>query len=181
MAQTSTFQPSPLPSPRSLTNTSFPNHANIFSFTLSSAFFNNITYKTPTVPTLYTTLSAGDLAANVEIYGSYTHSFVLEKGQVVQIVVDNDDTGKHPFHLHGHNFQVMWRSEENAGFFADSNVTEADFPEIPMRRDTMVVYPQGFIVLRFVADNPGTLSNGFERYLTIQFVLIHIPFSQYKI
>lgn len=119
------------------------------------AFFNNITYKTPKVPTLYTVLSAGELATTAEIYGSYTRSFVLSKGDVVQIVVDNDDTGKHPFHLHGHNFQVVYRSDENAGFYADSNITEADFPFIPMRRDTMVLHPQGFMVLRFVADNPG--------------------------
>lgn len=122
----------------------------------SSAFFNNITYKTPKVPTLYTALSSGQLASNAEVYGTYTHSFVLEKGQVVQIVVDNDDTGKHPFHLHGHAFQAVWRSDDDAGHFADSNVTDADFPRIPMRRDTFVLRPQGNIVLRFRADNPGT-------------------------
>lgn len=119
------------------------------------AFFNDITYKEPKVPTLYTALSSGQTASNAAVYGKWTHSFVLEQGQVVQIVVDNDDTGKHPFHLHGHAFQAVWRSEENAGLFADSNVTEADFSQIPMRRDTFVLYPQGNIVLRFRADNPG--------------------------
>ncbi|KAK2607355.1 hypothetical protein N8I77_006034 [Diaporthe amygdali] len=119
------------------------------------AFFNNITYKAPKVPTLYTALSAGETANNALVYGSHTHSFVLQKGEIVQIVVDNDDTGKHPFHLHGHNFQAVYRSEENAGFFADSNVTEADFSQVPMRRDTFVLKPQGNIVLRFRADNPG--------------------------
>lgn len=107
------------------------------------------------MPTLYTALSSGSLATDATVYGTYTHSFVLERGQVVQIVVDNDDTGKHPFHLHGHAFQAVWRSPENAGFFADSNATDADFAPVPMRRDTFVVYPQGNIVLRFRADNPG--------------------------
>ncbi|KAI0113548.1 Cupredoxin [Nemania sp. FL0031] len=119
------------------------------------AFFNNITYKAPKVPTLYTALSAGDLATKPTVYGTYTHSFVLEKGQVVQIIVNNLDTGRHPFHLHGHNFQALYRSEEEAGTFEDSNVTSADFPAIPMRRDTLVLYPDGNIVLRFRADNPG--------------------------
>lgn len=119
------------------------------------AFFNDITYKEPKVPSLYTALSGGDLASNAAVYGKWTHSFVLEKGQVVQIVVDNADTGKHPFHLHGHAFQAVWRSEEEAGIFADSNVTEADFPRTPMKRDTFVLYPEGNIVLRFRADNPG--------------------------
>lgn len=108
------------------------------------------------MPTLYTALSSGALASDAEIYGTWTHSFVLEKGQVVQIVVDNDDTGKHPFHLHGHNFQAVWRSEEDAGSFADSGVTEDQFSQTPMRRDTFVLYPMGNIVLRFMADNPGT-------------------------
>ncbi|KAI0885377.1 multicopper oxidase [Annulohypoxylon maeteangense] len=119
------------------------------------AFFNNITYKSPKVPTLYTALSAGDLATDPTVYGSYTHSFVLEKGQIVQITVNNLDTGRHPFHLHGHHFQALYRSDEDAGTYEDAKITEADYPEIPMRRDTMVLYPTGFIVLRFRADNPG--------------------------
>ncbi|KAI6092909.1 putative ferroxidase [Hypoxylon rubiginosum] len=119
------------------------------------AFFNNITYKSPKVPSLYTVLSAGDLATNPAVYGSYTHSFVLERGQIVQIIVNNLDTGRHPFHLHGHHFQAIYRSEEDAGTFEDVGVTEADYPAMPMRRDTFVLYPTGNIVLRFRADNPG--------------------------
>lgn len=119
------------------------------------AFFNNITYKAPKVPTLYTALSAGDQAANPTVYGSYTHSFVLERGQIVQINVNNLDTGRHPFHLHGHNFQAIYRSAEDAGTFEENNPQESDFSPMPMRRDTFVLYPTGFIVLRFRADNPG--------------------------
>ncbi|GKT49915.1 iron transport multicopper oxidase FET3 [Colletotrichum spaethianum] len=120
------------------------------------AFFNNITYKAPKVPTLYTALSAGDAAAtSPEVYGDYTHSFVLERGDVVQIVVNNLDSGRHPFHLHGHDFQALYRAPEEGGTFADANVTEADFPAMPMRRDTLVVWPNGNIVLRFRANNPG--------------------------
>lgn len=120
-----------------------------------SAFFDNITYTRPKVPTLYTVLSSGEQATNPEVYGAYTHSFVLEKDQIVDIVVNNIDPGRHPFHLHGHDFQALWRSPEEAGPFADSNITSADFPLIPMRRDTFVLYPDGNIVLRFKANNPG--------------------------
>lgn len=121
-----------------------------------SAFFNNITYTAPKVPTLYTALTAGELASNPTVYGGFTNSFVLEKDQVVQITVNNLDTGRHPFHLHGHHFQAIYRSAKEAGTFADANVTEDNFPRIPMRRDTLLLYPQGNIVLRFRADNPGT-------------------------
>ncbi|EFQ33392.1 multicopper oxidase [Colletotrichum graminicola] len=119
------------------------------------AFFNNITYKAPKVPTLYTALSAGSAATNPEVYGTYTHSFVLERGDVVQVVVNNLDSGRHPFHLHGHEFQALYRAPEGGGTFASANVTEAGFPAMPMRRDTLVVWPNGNIVLRFRANNPG--------------------------
>ncbi|KKA30900.1 hypothetical protein TD95_004084 [Thielaviopsis punctulata] len=119
------------------------------------AFFNNITYQPPRVPSLYTALSAGDLATDARIYGEFTNPFVLDKGEVVEIVLNNLDTGKHPFHLHGHDFQIVHRSAEEAGPFADEGVAEEDLDPIPVRRDTVVVWPEGNVVLRFVADNPG--------------------------
>lgn len=118
-----------------------------------SAFFNNISYVTPKVPTLYSVASSGALANDVTIYGSDSNVFVLEKDQVIEIVLNNEDAGKHPFHLHGHNFQVVYRSDEDAGFYDPSNAT--DFPASPMRRDTIMVRPQGNFVIRFRADNPG--------------------------
>src|SRR4051794_447128 len=87
-----------------------------------SAFFNNITYVAPKVPTLFTALTSGDAASDSVVYGEYTHPFVLEKDQVVEIIVNNIDPGKHPFHLHGHNFQSVWRSAEEAGTFQDSGI-----------------------------------------------------------
>ena len=112
------------------------------------------------MPTLYTVLSAGDLATNPMVYGEYTHPFVLEKDQIVELVVNNLDSGRHPFHLHGRAFQAVWRSEEAAGTFEDSNVDSASFSKIPMRRDTVVLFPEGNIVLRFKADNPGMYRRG---------------------
>jgi iron transport multicopper oxidase len=65
------------------------------------------------------------------------------------------DTGKHPFHLHGHNFQAIARSDEDAGTFDSTNSTQTVYPPVPMRRDTFVLRPSGYMVLRFKADNPG--------------------------
>jgi iron transport multicopper oxidase len=67
--------------------------------------------------------------------------------------LNNDDTGKHPFHLHGHGFQVITRSADNAGHYNASDKHE--FPPVPMRRDTILANPSGHFVIRFVADNPG--------------------------
>ena len=124
-------------------------HSSIIDYCLS-AFFNGVTYVRPKVPTLYTALSTGVSASNVSVYGANTNSFVLNKNDVVEIIVNNDDPGKHPFHLHGHNFQAVVRSEESAGFYIGNET----FPKVPMRRDTFMVRPNGNIVLRFRADNP---------------------------
>lgn len=116
------------------------------------AFFNDITYVRPRLPTLYTALTTGDFATNPVVYGVNSNTFVLEHNQVVEVILNNQDPGKHPFHLHGHNFQTVVRSEENAGDFDPSNVTYA---QTPMRRDVFMVRPNGHIVLRFRSDNPG--------------------------
>lgn len=128
------------------------------------AFFNNITYTGAKVPTLYTALNAGEDATNPTIYGSYTNSIVLKKNEIVQLVVNNLDSGRHPFHLHGHAFQAVFRSEEEAGIWADTKVPDKNLPSTPMRRDTLVIYPNGNIVMRFKADNPGEILSCYVKY-----------------
>ncbi|KAI2480214.1 Iron transport multicopper oxidase FET3 [Pyrenophora tritici-repentis] len=117
------------------------------------AFFNDITYVSPKVPTLYSVLSTGANATDAVIYGSNTNSFVLAQNQVVEIVLNNNDPGKHPFHLHGHVFQVVTRSAADSGPYDATNTTTPS--PTPMRRDTILVHPNGHIVLRFRSDNPG--------------------------
>lgn len=123
------------------------------------AFFNNLTYVAPKVPTLMSVLDAdSEIVGQSSIYGSNTNTFVLQRDEIVQIVLNNMDPGKHPFHLHGHNFQVVARSP--AGEDDDDPITydpelNNTFPEVPVIRDTVLVEPNGYIVLRFRADNPG--------------------------
>lgn len=119
----------------------------------NSAFFNGISYTTPVVPTLYSVLSSGVGASNPLVYGTYTNPHVLNKDSIVDIVLNNDDKGKHPFHLHGHAFQVIYRSDQDAGHFDPGN--HSAYPNTPMRRDTVAIRPGGNFVLRFKADNPG--------------------------
>ena len=64
------------------------------------------------------------------------------------------DPGKHPFHLHGHSFQAVVRGEEEAGIYNGSDIK----PDMPMKRDTFMVKPDSYIVLRFRADNPDKYS-----------------------
>lgn len=121
------------------------------------AFFNDITYVRPKVPTMYTVLSSGDLATNATVYGVNTHPLILSHNQVVEVVLNNHDTGKHPFHLHGHAFQVLERGADESGDWDPESLRNGSitFPKSPMRRDTLVVRPEGHFVIRFRSDNPG--------------------------
>lgn len=126
---------------------------------INYAFFNNLTYTKPKVPTLVTAMSSGDDANDASVYGSNVNSFVLQKDDIVEIRLNNEDTGRHPFHLHGHVFQLIDRGEgipEGEGdpvAFDPKNHT--DFPSHPLIRDTVYVNAQSYIVMRFKADNPG--------------------------
>jgi len=115
------------------------------------AYFNGITYVPQKVPTLYTALSApATYLTNPTIYGQACNPIVIPYGAIVELTVDNHDDRAHPFHLHGHNFQVVSRTSGGANFPGLSTT-----PTSPMRRDTVIVYGQGSATLRFRADNPG--------------------------
>lgn len=99
-------------------------------------------------------MSAGNLSMNPKVYGSDTNPFVFAHHDVVELVINNNDPGKHPFHLHGHTFQLVYRSEEGEGNYNESAVSASSLPKVPMKRDTVLVNPNGNMVLRFRADNP---------------------------
>lgn len=122
--------------------------------TAFSAFFSDSTYVIPKVPTIYSVMTLGDAATNAAVYGANSNAYVLNRGQVVEIIINSEDPGKHPFHLHGHNFQIIERSLEDGGSLP-ANVTDDGTPDFPIRRDTISVWPNGNARLRFVADNPG--------------------------
>jgi iron transport multicopper oxidase len=119
---------------------------------INRAIVNNVTYVAQKVPTLYTAMSAPkDVVMNPLIYGVNSNSFVLKLNQTIEIVLINEDSGNHPWHLHGHNFQVIARSPSNTPYKASA----IHPPHTPMRRDVVTVYTGGYIVLRFKVDNPG--------------------------
>ncbi|KAL2427376.1 Iron transport multicopper oxidase fetC [Exophiala dermatitidis] len=125
-------------------------HSGDFRYT-----FNGNGYRHPEVPSLYTALTSGDLATNPDVYGKSTNAFVLEHNQVVEIEIYNRHMTNHPFHLHGHHFQAVWRSPPGGGAYDASRLSDADFHQTPIRRDTIVLPAGSGAVLRFRADNPG--------------------------
>ena len=65
------------------------------------ASYNNVTYISPPVPSIFTALSMGDNALLSQVYGAQTNAFAYKHMQNVQLTVYNWDAGFHPFHLHG--------------------------------------------------------------------------------
>lgn len=114
-------------------------------------YLNGASYVDQKVPTLYSVLTApAEHLTNPAIYGSGANPYILPFGAVVEINIMNHDDRAHPFHLHGHAFQVVARSDN--GFLWPGLYEE---PATPMKRDTVTVYAQGTATIRFVADNPG--------------------------
>jgi len=139
-------------------------------YSLPSALINNVTYLGQKVPTLYTALGAPpNLKTNTGIYGQI-NPLVVNSGDIVEIVINNLTPGGHPWHMHGHQFQVVARGN------GTYNPAEAD-PH-PMVRDVAGVQPGGYVVFRFQANNPGVQLREFPDLLVLLCALVpfHLSF-----
>ncbi|KAJ2720507.1 ferroxidase fet3 [Coemansia sp. Benny D115] len=113
--------------------------------------FNNVTYVSPEVPSLLSALtSSGEARSLSQTYGKQTNAHVLKHMSVVQITVNNHDYYSHPFHLHGHVFQVV-----ETGSIRPTERIIKEAQDVPVKRDTLIVRGGHYAVLRFRADNPG--------------------------
>jgi len=136
---------------------------------INFATINDISYQAPDCPAMFTALTTGPECTNPAVYGNVSNTFILPHLHMIWLVINNGDEGGHPctipinlistvlnffvVHLHGHSFQVLYRSKDNAGFFQLDNIPE--FPMNPMRRDVLLIPPGGYAILAFRADNPG--------------------------
>lgn len=71
--------------------------------------------------------------------------------KVIDVLFDNHDEDSHPLHLHGHKFWVL----AQGGGYVDENIIENAKLKNPLRRDTASLNPFSWMLIRFVADNPG--------------------------
>ncbi|KAJ3995097.1 laccase [Lentinula boryana] len=125
----------------------YPGGATVINMTLgfnAGAFtINNYSFVSPSVPVLLQILSGTQKAQNLLPKGSV---YGLQRDQVYEInlIGGTAPGGPHPFHLHGHNFDV---------------IKSFDSPEYnfqnPARRDTTPVAAGQMTTIRFVTDNPG--------------------------
>ncbi|KAI1492540.1 Cupredoxin [Biscogniauxia mediterranea] len=115
------------------------------------ACFNGSTFIDQPVPALYSAATLGDNNTQTLAYGA-VNAFTVAYGEVLEIVVNNHDGAVHPFHLHGHQFQVVERPGSGAGDWPNRTTVAR---KSPPRRDTVSVYGHSYAVLRIVANNPG--------------------------
>lgn len=83
--------------------------------------------------------------------------YIFKLGAVVDVVIQNaitlaNNSEIHPWHLHGHDFWVLGYGE---GRF-DETTDPLKFNLVnPPSRNTVAVFPYGWVAFRFVANNPG--------------------------
>ena len=97
-------------------------------------------------------MTTGKANTNREVYG-HVHPLIVKYGEVVDIILNNYNDAIHPFHLHGHQFEVLKRPASGAGRWPGPGLDE--YNQNPPRRDTVSVYGNSYVVIRFKADNPG--------------------------
>lgn len=112
---------------------------------LSHWMFNTTSYIQPKIPTLFSAETSDD-------YDPSSIPIVLPHNSIIDLIIYNKHMSGHPFHIHGHTFQVAHRSAKSAGRY---NPNTTDLATTPIRRDTIMVPGGGSAVLRFRADNPG--------------------------
>ncbi|CAE7080286.1 unnamed protein product [Rhizoctonia solani] len=120
---------------------------------INRAMFNNVTWNTPIVPSTISALTMGEDASVQNVYGPNTQ--VVQYGDIIQMTVINWDEGKHPFHLHGHKFAIMHRSDDVTSDDPAINPPFDNNQANPIWRDTVQIEAGGSVTLRWQADNPG--------------------------
>jgi len=71
--------------------------------------------------------------------------------KVIDLIIQNFDENNHPLHLHGHKFWVLGQGH---AYFPGYENMALDLSN-PIRRDTASVEGFGWMLIRFVTDNPG--------------------------
>ncbi|KAF7352053.1 Multicopper oxidase [Mycena venus] len=101
---------------------------------------NGIVYTPPDLPTLLKIINGATVASDFNVS---EHTFILTQNEVVELRIHGADHGiTHPFHLHGHAFDIVQSASGPPNYVN------------PPRRDVIGV-EQGGVIIRFRADNPG--------------------------
>lgn len=75
---------------------------------------------------------------------------VFKRGQQVRMIINGTDMS-HPFHLHGHSFQVLGLSAAHAGKYNNDPLNLTN----PITKDTINIQENGWAVIQWQANNLG--------------------------
>ncbi|THU88238.1 laccase [Dendrothele bispora CBS 962.96] len=110
---------------------------------IAEFLMNGTQFVPPNVPVLLQILSGTQRAQDLLPTGS-VYGLPLNKSIEINLFGNGTPGGPHPFHLHGHAFDVV------KGF----DMSEPNY-ENPVRRDTTPVNGANVTTIRFRTDNPG--------------------------
>jgi laccase len=140
----------------SMNNVSFvlPN-----TFSLLQAHLFNIpgvfTADFPPYPPVQFDYTGNNIPQSLQSPVKGTKLFRLKFGSVVEIVLQGTNIfagEEHPMHLHGHDFYVLATGSGN--FDPSRDASKFNLVDPPLR-NTIGVPVRGWVVIRFVANNPG--------------------------
>jgi len=142
--------------------------------TIGKFFLNNISWTTyPYLPVLHDLTPGGVGAVN----GSNVANVVYPTAEWYDLYLANiDPAGSHPYHVHAMDMHIVG---EGRGLPTPENLANITYnTDNPLRRDTVVVPPASFHVIRLRADIPGAwivhchigwhLASGFAGVLVVQ-------------
>jgi len=113
---------------------------------VNRGYFNNVSY----VPDFSRSMLEDLALGRVHAFRKTSNVYQVPFGDEVRLVITNSDTGEHPFHLHGHAFQIL--ATGTGQYDPETAVISGNNP---VRRDTATVPALGYLVLQFTADNIG--------------------------
>lgn len=117
---------------------------------------NNVTFRANYNQPPLQSIQSG---ASVATLPPDTGLFDFGSARSIQLVVNNRSPAPHPFHLHGYDFYVLaaggTSGTATSGVTWDGSIVNA---ANPMRRDTFLLQPNGYMVIQINSINPGVWS-----------------------
>ncbi|ODM98419.1 Laccase-2 [Orchesella cincta] len=115
------------------------------------AYMNGVSYNSEEsqIPVIFRSI------LNLPVPQSFNPQYIPELQRVIQVVINNDNDGAHPWHLHGHTFWVMATGEENDGPYNPAIHSWKLNVNNGLRRDTTHTPRRSWTVIRFDTGNPG--------------------------
>ncbi|GES87593.1 multicopper oxidase [Rhizophagus clarus] len=95
------------------------------------------------------------LEGKMKSFPFYWNIYVFKRRLTIDLFLKNNDDLDQVFYLHGHKFWILGQGTNSTPEYSDLNYFN------PIRRDTVVVPPLGWTLIKFTLNNPGvwTFSN----------------------